>query len=176
MLQGIYVTILSNLAGSYTIQDVCPNIIIIHQGSSRGLLRLLRRRRRHDRLPPTTSVEDMASALASALASHWNPGAVVFMFGQIITFPIKDPKEHPWYNTNLRLLKRFEESELGYRVELVRQRVEVYSEGAAQCWLTWKCVRRPMGDEGKGFWEYVISDHDVGEMMKRIPGFYEFDV
>ncbi|KAF2224667.1 hypothetical protein BDZ85DRAFT_279898 [Elsinoe ampelina] len=140
---------------------------------------------------PTTSIED----IAAALASHWNPGAVVFMFGRITTFPIKDPKEHPWYNTNLRLLKRFEESELGYRVELVRQRVEVYSEGAAQCWLTWKCVpregakfegkgwewenlygwRRPMGDQGKGFWEYVISDHEVGEMMKRIPGFYEFD-
>ncbi|KAF4550822.1 Hypothetical protein D9617_15g041720 [Elsinoe fawcettii] len=145
-------------------------------------------------LSPSTG--STVEEIAQALASHWHPGAVVFVFGQIVTFPLHDKEAHPWYTTNLQLLKRFEKSELGYRVELVRSRVEVYSEGAAQCWITWRSVpreggawegkgweweniygwRRAPGDEqGKGHWEYVVSDHEMMEMRKRIPDFYELE-
>jgi len=83
-------------------------------------------------------------------------------------------------------LERLDRSGLGINIYEVKNRIEVISPTSALCWITWgikpkdgtqpwtwenvygyRKVITPEGEEEH--WEFVVADHELGELMKRKP-------
>ena len=135
--------------------------------------------------------QDGASAeiIANALVGHYSPKIVCFNNGRIITASDDDPNF--WQTSVTQYLQTFQKTGLGWKMKLQDYRVETLSDSAAACHLTWEFM--PAKGEGwswtnvygwrdgdstspngsKGAFEYVVSDNETGELLKRIPGFME---
>lgn len=129
-----------------------------------------------------------AERIATALVQHYSPKIVCFDHGYTITAG-DEPK---FWQTNVTThLQRFQKTGLGWKMKLRDYRVEVLSDSAAACHLTWEFLPSrgeswswtnvygwrdgdAMSPNGsKGAFEYVVSDNESGELMRRIPGFME---
>lgn len=136
-------------------------------------------------LHPSTSLE----TCAHALASHYSSKTTSFCKGSVISTDPKTPDF--WLTGIISHLKRFDKAGLGWKIHLKASRVEVLSDSAAACFVTWEI--EPAKGEGwyweniygwrggeedgkKGWWEYIVSDNEVDELVKRVPGFWELEV
>jgi len=129
----------------------------------------------------TTSLQDCASRLAS----HYGPSFTSFTLGHVMEMgnssqALKMVEDH---------LKRFNASGLGYDIAMTERRIEILSAGSALCHITWQIKPRPESGlegwkwtncygfrrdgngEGKGWWEFVVSDQEYEQLMGRLPGF-----
>lgn len=123
--------------------------------------------------------------IAKELQKHYGPSFTSFSLGHVTAIPAgaDGAKGIEAY------LQRFEKSGLGLDIEMAKLRVEVVSTSAAVCWATWRIVpkkegvgpwewtnlygyRQPMGG-GKGFWEWAVSDQEIGGLIQRVPDFFE---
>ncbi|KAK4495067.1 hypothetical protein PRZ48_013394 [Zasmidium cellare] len=131
------------------------------------------------------------TACADALASHYKDGFISFTFGQAITLS-NDPQGKPNYVIVAEHLEKFEKAGFGWKVRLATYNIEVYSEGSAQCWLTWEIEPkngqgwqwtniygfRLLPNEkgelvGDGIWEYAVSDNEIAGLLERCPTFFQ---
>lgn len=135
-------------------------------------------------LQSNTTVE----ACAHALASHYTPATMNFTMGhQTSANGVPDF----WLTGINAHLKRFNKSGLGWKIHLKSARVEPLSSTAAACFLTWEIEpakgegwaweniygwRGNQDAGGKGYWEYIVSDNEVGELIKRFPEFMQLEV
>jgi hypothetical protein len=137
----------------------------------------------------THQEEASAEEIATALVRHYSPKIVCFDHGHLITAGDDDPNF--WQTGVTKHLQRFQKTGLGWKMKLRDYRVETLSETAAACHLTWEFM--PTRGDGwswtnvygwrdgnsvspngsRGAFEYVVSDNETEELMKRIPGFME---
>ncbi|GAB7349309.1 hypothetical protein MBLNU459_g8449t2 [Dothideomycetes sp. NU459] len=123
---------------------------------------------------------------AKALGSHYGPGMASYTFGHVHVF-----KDTAHANENIEThLGRFEAAGIGYDIRMVEHEILPVSTSSALCPVTWEirpkagsgvegwrwrnvyAYRLPPGAD-KGYWEFVVSDNEVGELMKRFPNFME---
>ncbi|KAM0717294.1 hypothetical protein Q7P37_007146 [Cladosporium fusiforme] len=137
-------------------------------------------------LQPHASLE----TCAHALASHYSSKTTAFTHGHVLSTPPSTPDF--WLTGIITHLKRFDKAGLGWRIRLKASRVHVLSDSAAACFVTWEIEpaqgegwcwenvygwrRGGEGDGMVGWWEYIVSDNEVGELVKRVPGFWELEV
>ncbi|KAF2170436.1 hypothetical protein M409DRAFT_19257 [Zasmidium cellare ATCC 36951] len=138
-------------------------------------------------LAPSPSLTECAAALAS----HYKPGFISFAFGQA-TDLTSNPQTTSPETIVAKHLERFDKAGFGWKVRLARHEIQVYSQGSAQCWLTWEIEPkglegwrwtniygfRLLPDErgvlvGEGVWEYCVSDQEIGGLLERCPKFFE---
>lgn len=128
-----------------------------------------------------------AAQIAQELHKHYGASFTHFSLGNVGTIPggsdgVKGIETH---------LERFEKSGLGLDLEMTKLRVEVVSSSSAVCWVTWRLkpkkegvspweytnlygYRQPMGmAAGKGYWEWAVSDQEIGGLVQRVPNFFE---
>jgi hypothetical protein len=123
--------------------------------------------------------------IAKELHKHYGASFTAFSLGNVLTIPsgsdgAKGIETH---------LERFEKSGLGLDLEMTKLRVEVVSLTSAVCWVTWRLRPkkegvapwewtnlygyRQMGGMGKGYWEWAVSDQEIGGLVLRVPDFFE---
>lgn len=136
--------------------------------------------------------------IAEALFSHYTTaGFVVFSMGQTSTMG-DAPTEVPRMEAYLNM---WCQNGLALDIRLDKLRIEVVSDygeqggGSACCFLTWKIYPPPTsavegwswenmyayrmppasagGDRSRGYWEFVVSDNEVAELLKRFPKWFE---
>jgi len=127
------------------------------------------------------------TSVADALASHYplSKPFSAFTFGQVTVFPDREYTAH----TIRDYLQGFVDSGLGIDISMANRRIEVVSPGSALCWITWSIkpkdgtqgwtwenvygYRRTVAWEGQiepqEYWEFVVSDQEIGALMERKP-------
>jgi hypothetical protein len=136
------------------------------------------------------------SKIAQQIHAHYGPKFVSFALGYVVSIPGDSPESIPEIANHL---DRFKKAGFGLDIEMVKLRVDVYSEYAAGCQITWKIrpereglepwewmnlygfrrVKNSTGggdrDEGKerGYWEYAVSDNEMANLLQRAPNFLE---
>jgi hypothetical protein len=134
-------------------------------------------------LSPTSTREQVAAALAS---HYKQPGFISFNFGSYAIMEDQYPGAIAESGIATHL-SRFEKSGLGYRIRGVKHEIQPYSESSAQAWLTWEIEPQNdtpgwqwtniygfrIGQNGKAFWEYCVSDHEIAGVLQRCPNFFE---
>jgi len=130
-------------------------------------------------------------SVAEALASHYplSTPFTAFTFGHVTV----SPNRTNCTENILGHLERFARSGLGTDIFMEKHRIEVLSPGSALCWITWairpkdgtkgwnwenvygyRRVTGPEGSEPEQHWEFVISDHEIEELLQRRPGIMSF--
>ena len=137
---------------------------------------------------PTTTRQ----TCAAALASHYLPAHTAFALGSVhrmLPDPLPSDPIAAIAGMIESHLERFEKAGFGWKISMVESEMEVVplSEGSAGCWVTWEIVTdegvqgggwqwrnlygyRWLEQEGKGGWEYSVSDNEIGEVMRRTGG------
>ena len=122
-----------------------------------------------------------ASGRAEAITGHYRFPYVSFTSGHVTQF---DDREQAEAQVAAHLL-RFEAKGLGHDIQLVDYRVEPVSNAAALCHLRWQIFPRN-GVQGWSwsnvyglrhtadgqYFEFNISDNEIGELLARYPDFY----
>jgi hypothetical protein len=127
------------------------------------------------------------ASVADAIASHYplSTPFTAFTFGHALVFANRADMAVGI----LSHLERFVRSGLGIDISMEKSRVEVVSSGSALCWITWGIkpkdgtegwpwenvygYRKPVDLEGEGYWEFVVSDQEIGNLMQRKPDFMQ---
>ena len=119
------------------------------------------------------------SSCAAALAAHYLPGLVAFVFGHHHSLATQED----WKEGIKQHLENFEKSGLGYDIRLAKSRVESVSANSAMCFVTWKILPNNgvegwewenvygyrLGMDGKEGWEFIVSDNEVAGLIQRAP-------
>lgn len=121
--------------------------------------------------------------IAEKVHSHYGPRFTSFVLGQVLSLAggteegVQRVTQH---------LERFNKAGLGLDIELVKLKIEVVSEDAAACFLTWRIYPQKESVagwdwtnlygfrrlEGKGVWEYAVSDQEIQRLLQRVPDFF----
>lgn len=127
-----------------------------------------------------------ASSLQSAareMSSHYLPNLISFTLGTTTTISSAAEAE----KGTLQHLQRLQKAGVGTEIKLVRMAVKEVGEFAATVFVTWEIkgggwrwrnaygYRRMPEADGKvkeGF-EFIVSDEEVGELVKRVPSYFE---
>lgn len=134
-----------------------------------------------------------AEEIAAALVRHYGSTFTAYDHGHVVTAPADDSEF--WLKGVTTYLKRFQKSGLGLDMKLGAFRIEVVSEAAAKCHVTWSISPANMdgwewtnvygwrdggeavADDGlRVAFESVVSDGETEELFRRVPDFIEIEV